>query len=92
MRSLVDCPPNPHSIADPPTAPHVCYFCQINYELLCGGNKWVSEPFNAHASHYSALHFFRCNSPADIARELFTPSTDAASLLVSILNYFFDLG
>ena len=28
-RSLVDCPPIPRSIDDPPTAPHVCCCCQI---------------------------------------------------------------
>ena len=54
----------------------------------CKGSKSRSlatpGSFNAHASHYSALYFFGYNSPADIARQLFKPSTDAASLLVSI--------
>jgi len=36
--------------------------------------------------------FFGYNSPAAIARELFKPSTDAASLLGSIKKIFFDLG
>ena len=26
-----DCPPTPHSIDDPPTAPHVCCCCQMNW-------------------------------------------------------------
>ena len=25
-----DCPPTPHSIGDPPSAPHVCCCCQMN--------------------------------------------------------------
>ena len=29
MRVLCGCSPNPHSIGDPPTAPHVCCCCQI---------------------------------------------------------------
>jgi len=42
------------------------------------------KPFNAHASHYSDIHIFGYNSPADIARELFKLSTDEASLLGTI--------
>jgi len=37
-------------------------------------------------------YFFRYYSPAAIARELFKPSTDAASRLGSIKKTFFDLG
>ena len=36
--------------------------------------------------------FLGYNSPAAIVRELFKPSTDAASLLRSIKKTFFDLG
>jgi len=39
-----------------------------------------------------ARGFFGYNSPAAIARELFKPSTDAASILGSIKKKFFDLG
>jgi len=43
----------------------------------------------SHVSHCSGWHFFGCNSPAAIAREVFKPSTDAASLLGSIKKNFF---
>ena len=41
-------------------------------------------PFNARASHYGALHVLCYSPPAAIARGLFKPSTDAASLVGSI--------
>ena len=28
------CPPTPHSIGDPPTAPHICCCCQINWWVV----------------------------------------------------------
>jgi len=31
VRSLVGFPPTPHSIDDPPTAPHVCCCCQRSW-------------------------------------------------------------
>ena len=34
MRSLVGWPPNPHSIGDPPTAPHVDCCCQMNWWVV----------------------------------------------------------
>ena len=49
-------------------------------------------PFKARAGHYSGRHFFGRNSPAAVVRELFKPSTDAASFLVSIQTKCFDLG
>jgi len=48
-------------------------------------------PFNARAGHHRGRHFFGHNSPAAIARELFKPSTDSASLLVATKKIF-DLG
>jgi len=43
----------------------------------------VGNLFNVHASHYDGRYFFGYNSPAARARELFKPSTDSGSLLVS---------
>jgi len=40
---LWGCPPTSHSIGDPPNEPHVCCCCQMNWELSCGGYKWVSR-------------------------------------------------
>ena len=37
------CPTIPHSISDPPSVPHVCYYCSRNDELLCGEDKWVFQ-------------------------------------------------
>jgi len=42
------------------------------------------KPFNDRASQKIGARFFGYNSLAAIARELFKPSTDAASLLGSI--------
>jgi len=42
------------------------------------------KPFNDRAGLYIGRHIFVNYSPAAIVRELFQPSTDAASLLVSI--------
>ena len=50
------------------------------------------DPFNDHASHYSGSDVFGYNSPPAAAREVFKPSTDAARLVGSINNFFFDLG
>ena len=47
-------------------------------------------PFNDRASHYSATCIFGYNSAPAAAREVFKPSTDAESLLVSIKKTFFD--
>ena len=65
----------------------------------------ASKPFNACAGHHSGYYVGHLNghhsgrdvsghsSPAAIARELFKPSTDAASLLVSIKkNFWFGFG
>jgi len=56
------------------------YYSNVHYGTF--------KPFNAHASHYSDIHIFGYNSPADIARELFKPSTDEASLLGPIKKMF----
>jgi len=48
------------------------------------------KPFNALAGHDRGRHFFSNKPPAAIARELFKPSTDSASLLVSIKKTLFD--
>ena len=37
------CPTTPTSIGGLPRAPHVCCFCQMNDEVLCGKCKWVSR-------------------------------------------------
>ena len=41
------------------------------------------SPFNDHQSHYSGSSFFCYNTAPAAAREVFKPSTDSASLLVS---------
>ena len=51
-----------------------------------------TTPFNDRASQWIGSRFFGYNVPAAIARALFNPSTDAASLLGSINKKFFDLG
>jgi len=48
----------------------------------------LSFPLSVLSGHPSGRHFFGRNSPAAIAREVFKPSTDAASLLVSIKKIF----
>jgi len=52
-------------------------------------------PFKSHDRHNYGADF-KCiesyNSPATIATELFKPSTDSTSLLVSIKKTLFDLG
>ena len=46
---------------------------------------WVkTNSFNDRAGLHLGRHIFGNNSPASIARELFKPSTDSASLLVSM--------
>ena len=48
-----------------------------------------SKPFNDRVGLHIGRHILGNNSPASIARELFKPSTDSASLTVSIKkNYF----
>jgi len=47
------------------------------------------KPFKDRARQYIGACFFSYNSPVAIARELFKPSTDAASLLGSIKRKFF---
>jgi len=42
----------------------------------------ISEPFNDRAGLYIGRYSFGHNSQAAAAREVFTPSTDSASLLV----------
>ena len=48
----------------------------------------IFNAFNARAGDYSRRYIFGYNSPAAIARELFKPSTDVASLLDSIKKKF----
>ena len=45
-------------------------------------------PFNDHQSHYSGSSFFCYNSAPAAAREVFKPSTDSASLVVSSQKKF----
>jgi len=47
-------------------------------------SRFYVQSFKCRASHYSNRPIFGHNSPAAITRELFKPSTDATSLLVSI--------
>ena len=51
----------------------------------------VLKPFNDHAGLYVGRYIFVNNSAASIARELLKPSTNSASLLVSIKKKLFDL-
>ena len=51
----------------------------------------AQDDFESPLTHCCDRHFFGQSSPAAVAREVFKPSTDAASRLVSIKKYFFDL-
>jgi len=46
-------------------------------------SKPIEKPFNDHQSHYSGSCIFGYNSAPAAAREVFEPSTDSASLVVS---------
>jgi len=59
---------------------------------LTNRNNVAQDDFERPLTHCSDRHFFGQSSPAAVAREVFKPSTDAASRLVSIKKYFFDLG
>jgi len=46
----------------------------------------VALTLNARAGHYDGWHIFGHNSPVARAGELFKPSTDSGSLVVSIFK------
>jgi len=62
--------------------------------MTCHSLLRVLKPFNDRAGLHIGLHIGRHilgnNLPASIARELFKPSTDSESLIVSILNKLFN--
>ena len=48
----------------------------------------ILSKYTARAGHYSDQHFLDYKSPATVARELFKPSTDSASFLLSIKKHY----
>ena len=52
---------------------------------------WGQTQFNDHQSHYSGSCIFGYNSAPAAVREVFKPSTDSASLLVSSQKKIFSL-
>ena len=52
----------------------------------------IKLPFNDRASHYSGSCIFGYNTAPAAAREVFKPSTDSASLVVSSQKKFFSFG
>ena len=50
--------------------------------------KYYPKARASRLSHFRDMYVFYYNSPAAIARELFKPSTDAASLVGSIKKNF----
>jgi len=50
--------------------------------------KYYPKARASRLSHFRDMYVFYYNSPAAIARELFKPSTDAASLVGSITKNF----
>jgi len=61
--------------------------CWLAYTHVRSSAYVVFKPFNDSAGLYLGRHIFVNNSAASIARELFKPSTDSASRLVSIINF-----
>jgi len=67
------CLPTPHAIGDPPSAPHICCSCQINWDVV----RWVQMDVSHHASALDgrvSTEWSRCpNSRAPHAKDSVPP-------------------
>ena len=59
------------------------YFCEIFFSMMRTTVCIHLKPFNDRTGHYSGSCIFGYNSAPAAAREVFKPSTDSASLVVS---------